>query len=379
MIDALTLEKLEEILKYSLINHLPFFAYRLPNSEIIEIGIQRDLNLLKFGDFTELVEKEGFVMTPFDTSGNHSKWFMRKDLSFNSKRIDDSELSKLKLIKNKLEYSEIKDNSETEEKDYFSQISKFLESIDGKDLQKVILSRILNEQWDSKNNKAALFTQLCMSYPHAFVSFVSLPGQCLWMGASPEILLKSSGKYVKTVALAGTLPVLNSDLDSICWGQKEIDEQAFVSDYIESVFKANKIDHFKKKGPFTVQAGQIAHLKTEYKIDQELSFKLKAKMISTLHPTPAVCGLPKQKALDIIKAIEGHDREYYAGYLGPIHKNGDLALYVNLRSMKITENQLSLFVGGGITKDSIPQKEWDETQHKAQTLLSVIKAKNHSR
>lgn len=61
MIDALTLEKLEEILRYSLVNHLPFFAYRLPNSEIIEIGIQRDLNLLKFEDFAELVEREGFV------------------------------------------------------------------------------------------------------------------------------------------------------------------------------------------------------------------------------------------------------------------------------------------------------------------------------
>jgi isochorismate synthase len=115
-------------------------------------------------------------------------------------------------------------------------------------------------------------------------------------------------------------------------------------------------------------------LKTEFKIERNLSFKDKAKMITALHPTPAVCGLPKLKALDLIKDVETHDREYYAGYWGPLEANGDFALYVNLRSMKIAENQLSLFVGGGIIADSLPQKEWEETQLKAQTLLSVIKA-----
>lgn len=378
MIDSTVLAKIEFIIEYCLTYHLPFFAYRLPNSNVIEIGIQSDLNVLKFDDLTDLKEKDGFVLAPFEISSKYPQWFLRKDLSFCSDSIDEKELLKLESCKNELLYSKIDDRFESSEQDYFIQISKYLEALNGDDLQKAILSRILIEKSDVIIQKSALFVQICTHYPQAFVSFVSLPEQCSWMGASPELLLKSQDNTIETVALAGTLALSNSDFNSINWGQKEIDEQAFVSNYIETIFEENQIHDFKKDGPYTVQAGQVVHLKTDYKINKPLSFQNKAKMISALHPTPAVCGLPKKEALDLINKLETHDREYYAGYWGPLHANGDLALYVNLRTMKITENQLSLFVGGGITADSVPQKEWEETNHKAQTLLSVIKAGNLS-
>ena len=373
MIDALILGRLKEVLKYALSNHLPFFAYRLPKSEIIEIGLQKDLDLMSFQNFEDLKDKHGFVFAPFDLTGKHKSWFIREDLNFSSDKINSESLDELSLYKNEIHSVENNACIEGSDSDYFSQITDILKALKSKELEKAILSRIQIEKKEKGFDTSSLFFQLCKNYPNAFVSFVSLPEHCAWMGASPELLLKSENNINETVALAGTQALSNSNLEEIKWGQKEIEEQAFVSDYIEDVFKENSIEGYKRKGPFTVRAGQITHLKTEFKIENKLSFEDKAKIISALHPTPAVCGLPKLKALDLIKSVETHDREYYAGYWGPIKYDGDFDLYVNLRTMKIAENQLSLFVGGGITADSVPQKEWEETQHKAQTLLSVIR------
>ncbi len=373
MINASNVERVEDILNICLRNRLPFFAYRLPNSDEIIIGVQKDLSLMNFKGFINLKGQQGFVFVPFDSNDKHPSWLIRQDITFSSKNISEAAIQDLKRCKNEQENEENDIYFESSESDYYHQLAEVLKALKEENLQKAILSRILIEKKDNSVDSPSLFFQLCQHYPKAFVSYVSLPGICSWMGASPELLLKSDSNKTETVALAGTLPILDSNLSDINWGNKEIEEQAFVSDYIESVFKSNSINGFERKGPFTVQAGQVAHLKTEFKIERKLSFMDKAKMINALHPTPAVCGLPKQKALELINAVETHDREYYAGYWGPLQVNGDFALYVNLRTMKITENQLSLFVGGGITADSIPKKEWEETQHKAQTLLSVIK------
>jgi len=94
--------------------------------------------------------------------------------------------------------------------------------------------------------------------------------------------------------------------------------------------------------------------------------------VAELHPTPAVCGLPKNLADDFIKENEKHDRKYYSGYLGPWKLNQEVNLFVNLRCMEITCDQFVLYAGGGITSKSIPEREWEETIQKAKTLLDVI-------
>jgi len=377
MIDVLVLKKIERIIKLCLSNRLAFFAYRVPNSDLIKIGVQRDLNLMSCQEFADLEDQHGFVFAPFESNERHPFFIIRDDFSFSSDNLTENKIESLSRCQNPVGHSEETCPEGSTEQDYFSQISKILFALKGDELEKAILSRIQTEKGIGNTQRANLFVQLCQHYPQAFVSFVSLPGICSWMGASPELLFKSHNGKTETVALAGTLPAADSDLEDVCWGKKEIEEQAFVSDYIERVFKENSIAGLESKGPYTVQAGQVVHLKTEYRTNTELSFKEKANMISALHPTPAVCGLPKQEAFDLIKKVEIHDREYYAGFWGPLEAGGNCEMYVNLRTMKISENHLSLFVGGGITIDSIPQKEWEETQHKAQTLLSVIKASKY--
>jgi len=95
-----------------------------------------------------------------------------------------------------------------------------------------------------------------------------------------------------------------------------------------------------------------------------------------LHPTPAVCGLPKNEAKSFILENENYDRKYYTGFLGELNSdvNGinTSSLYVNLRCMEIAKDEAIIYVGGGITKDSIPEKEWEETVRKTATMKKVL-------
>jgi isochorismate synthase len=191
------------------------------------------------------------------------------------------------------------------------------------------------------------------------------------MGATPELLLKKcNGRYF-TVSLAGTLPV-NDHNGAFNWTAKELREQEIVTEFIETQLKNFGIDDYNKTGPFTSFAGNVAHLKTKFdfpgaKVQAELG-----RFITTLHPTSAVCGSSREKARSYILAEEKHDREYYCGFLGEWNLSGKLNLYVNIRCMKIFDTRACLFVGGGITADSVLETEWDETNHKAKTLLSIL-------
>jgi isochorismate synthase len=96
--------------------------------------------------------------------------------------------------------------------------------------------------------------------------------------------------------------------------------------------------------------------------------------VDAMHPTPAVAGQPKEDAIQFIKGLEPHDRDYYTGFLGPVNQGkGEIDLFVNLRCLKITPDYLSLYVGGGITLDSDPADEWNETRWKAESLLKILR------
>ena len=157
---------------------------------------------------------------------------------------------------------------------------------------------------------------------------------------------------------------------------KEKEEQLFVTDYIiASLQQFSEVVLASK--PYTFQAGNIVHLKTDIQATMKSKEDL-GKVIAKLHPTPAVCGFPKENAKQFIIEKEGYDREFYAGFLGEL--NVDIAtaqsnksdLFVNLRCMKIEDSQVELFIGCGITKDSNPEKEFIETVNKSQTMKKVL-------
>ena len=96
-----------------------------------------------------------------------------------------------------------------------------------------------------------------------------------------------------------------------------------------------------------------------------------------MHPTPAVCGLPKNSAKAFILENEPHDRHFYSGFLGELNSSFSTNsrssdLFVNLRCMQIEDSKAHLYMGCGITKDSIPEKEWEESVNKSMTIKKVL-------
>ncbi len=94
--------------------------------------------------------------------------------------------------------------------------------------------------------------------------------------------------------------------------------------------------------------------------------------LKNLHPTPAISGSPKEISVQHILNTEKHERAYYTGFLGPVNLHEYSQVFVNLRCLKYENHKLIIYTGAGITADSVPEKEWEEVQLKAQTILKVL-------
>lgn len=251
------------------------------------------------------------------------------------------------------------------------------EAIIGGRFEKLVPTRFKEVAIPEKFDLALLFLELGRRYPSAMVSVFSSPQSGTWIGATPEMLVKvDANQHFHTVAVAGTQRyVPGTDLRSITWTQKEIEEQALVERYIISCFKKIRLREFDERGPRTVIAGNVVHLKTEFEVDMEATRypQLGSVMLQLLHPTSAVCGMPMEASMAFLKENEGYVRQFYSGYLGPVGINNEVQLFVNLRCMQLGKGIARLYAGGGVLGDSDPEKEWQETELKLNTLLSVIR------
>ena len=242
-------------------------------------------------------------------------------------------------------------------------------------IAKVVVSRTAARTLPERFDPAVVFAALCERYPHAFVSLVAVPGVGTWLGATPEILLTLDNMALTAMALAGTQRRPNGlPLERVTWGRKETVEQDMVSAYVRGFFWDAGVTHVVESGPQTIAAGSVVHLQTLFRVElpEAERLALANRVLDELHPTSAVCGMPKHQALAFILAHEGYDRSFYSGFLGPVHIQGESSLYVNLRCMQLGENAAHLYVGAGITADSQPQAEWRETELKAETMLAVL-------
>jgi isochorismate synthase len=265
-----------------------------------------------------------------------------------------------------------------EERRFKTSVAEAVRAIERGRFQKVVLSRQKRIALPAGLDRVRTYLRLCRYYPQAFVSLVSLPGKGTWMGASPEILISVDKHQVfRTMALAGTQAYRPEvPLSQVAWTQKEIEEQALVSRYIINCFKQIRLREFEEDGPKTVVAGNLLHLRTDFRVDmQATNFpQLGTVMLRLLHPTSAVCGMPKEAALQFIGEHEGYDRAFYSGFLGPVHIGAETHLYVNLRCTQLLEGGAILYAGAGVTASSVPDKEWRETELKCQTMYRVLGA-----
>lgn len=315
-----------------------FAKWQLPNeqySNIIVEGAKQESNFS--GDF---------FIHPFDKNKKNIT------INFNKKNTEANT-----FLKDNTNYIYTKE-------EYLELVQNTINKINCGEIEKIVTSRI-KEVLNHKNiSTQKIFNSLCEKYPSAFIYCFNHQDYGTWMGASPEQLISKSQSSVGTMALAGTKQLS----DKTEWKEKEIEEHKFVIDDIVNKIKELNSENINVENTKTAIAGKVKHLQTNIVFNNHSSLK---KLLTVFHPTPAVCGTPTEKALEYILTEEKHDRHYYTGYLGPINKT-KAELFVNLRCMRIFKNKFHLYLGGGITKSSIPEKEWEETENKAQTLLSVI-------
>ena len=335
---------------------LPFVAYRKPNKNKVLGKFLKTDDIIFTSSFTE----SGFVFAPFDDQKNTILFLDKEAESFEEDFIEKVNTS---------ENFSFTENNTSKEK-HIALVKRAIKQIENSDLKKIVVSR--KEQLQlNKFDIIRIYQKLLDKYKTAFVYVWYHPKIGFWFGATPETLLEIKDNTFKTMSLAGTQPYANKE--NIVWGNKEIEEQQLVTDFIENQIKdiAKNISIEKAK---TVKAGTLLHLKS--KVNGELckssSF---ISLIKALHPTPAVCGLPREKAKAFILQNENYTRSFYTGFLGEINKVDDQNsshLFVNLRCMEVTNNIASIYVGGGITKDSNPLKEWQETISKTATMKNVL-------
>lgn len=262
-------------------------------------------------------------------------------------------------------------------REYADLVAQAVTFINASGIAKVVVSRRAEQPLPPGFDPVDAFLGLTARHPHAFVSLVSIPGVGTWLGASPETLLMLDGSTLTTMALAGTQRrPEDCPLSAVRWGHKEVLEQEMVSDYVRAFFARTGVRGVSVRGPETVAAANVVHLQTlfEVRLPEEERLVLANRVLEELHPTSAVCGMPKRQALEFILAHEGYDRSFYSGFLGPVHLDGQSSLYVNLRCMQLHAASASLYVGGGITAESDPAAEWRETELKAEAMLAALRA-----
>lgn len=364
-----------EAIEHHYSKNLPFVVYRKPNHPTIKYWLQKDSKLHKTEAFTE----SGFVFAPFDLN-QKSILFPQTDCLYSEINCDD-------LNVESVESTEII-SKENDRIHHIDLVSKGIESIKNDNLEKVVLSRCETKSLQDKN-PITIFKRLFNFYKNAMVYCWFHPKVGLWIGATPELLFNAEGRRFTTMSLAGTQAINASE--AVKWTSKEMEEQQIVTDFITKQIEPYT-ENIHVSDVETVSAGKLFHLRTRIKSVMKDKVQL-GSIIEALHPTPAVCGFPKAEAKAYIVQHENYNRAYYTGFLGELNlkktttRNSNRrnvennaytvvkiqsSLYVNLRCMQLIDCTANIYVGGGITRDSNPEHEWEETVNKTSTINTVL-------
>ena len=347
MDNTVIIEAIDKAIKYK----ARFYAYRLPGEEQLHFGAQ-------------IIDQRtpiGFMIAPFVEKPDCMPYFI-------SAQFDAEKYMKLPVSSLPVTSLHKVTEVSTTKQEYMDNAARCIAALQGGDLRKVVLSRVIVDEFNASLTWTQVFQRLLDRCPDSFGFVFNSEVTGAWMGASPEQYLKYDGKQLHTMALAGTRPAGTSGE----WGEKELEEQRIVTEYIAGKFADLKID-FEQQPLYTRLAGNVEHLCTEFVGTVSRPSQVDG-MRNTLHPTPALGGLPVKNAVKMIGEVESHSRRYYGGYMGPVDSDGLFNLFVNVRSLEFDGNHYCIYVGGGLTSCSVAEQEWDETCNKAVLLQNVLNA-----
>ncbi|OOG78273.1 chorismate-binding protein [Algoriphagus sp. A40] len=396
--DTLALTAQSEILDFLFLKGLEsggsFAVWRKPKSQKLEFLLDDRENPERVNlSFEEL--PAGFIVHPFADQEDKKAFFIISSQYFSfqldqeleaedfpewikstvdpSKEVINAKVKSLIREKSK---SDFQDQKGADQKDHFTRLVQLgIEAIEAGVVEKVVPARTKVIAISKEFDLGKSFLKMLEAYPNSFVNFFHIPQVGSWIGASPEVLIETKGDHFYTMALAGTQPASGENpLKSAAWTQKEIEEQALVCRYIVDCFKKIRLREYEEHGPKTVMAGNLLHLRSDFRVDMKATGfpQLGSVMLDLLHPTSAVCGMPRKEAHEFLQENEGFDRSFFAGFIGPVNIQGETSIFVNLRTASIRGEKAILYAGAGVTEDSDPEKEWEETELKCQIIGKFI-------
>jgi menaquinone-specific isochorismate synthase len=254
-------------------------------------------------------------------------------------------------------------------------VDKALTDIREGTFSKVVLSRKTEFDFNGQFDLDRL-NQIAEKYPDC-VTFFNKQKDSLFFGVSPERLLKISDGIVETESLAGSIKRSANAREDILLSEqllkssKNLHEQQLVTDYITAKLEKYSYNITFNNKPELVKLENIQHLKTKFKALLK-NDKFFYDLIKELHPTPAVCGFPKEAALNFILKNEGYERGLYSGIAGwfNLFEEGEFA--VAIRSALINRKKLYTFSGCGIVEGSDAESEYEETEIKLKPILTIF-------
>ncbi len=254
-------------------------------------------------------------------------------------------------------------------------VNNALAEIRNDSIEKVVLSRMAEfdvngELTIEQIDKIAAQYADCVTFYHG-------NGDSAFFGITPERLLKIKDGIIETESLAGSIKRSASRReDDILAGQllnsgKNLYEQKLVTDYITGILN-EYCENINFNGtPNLKKLENIQHLKTNFSAVLKKD-KFFFSLVNSLHPTPAVCGLPKDAAYNFILNNEGYERGLYSGITGWFNENGEGDFAVAIRSALKNGRKLYVFGGCGIVEGSDPDAEYEETEIKMKPIFSIF-------
>jgi len=279
-------------------------------------------------------------------------------------------------------FAEMQLRPEPEPDEYADAVARATERIRAGELRKIVLARtMLVNAGRTLDAKQLLWRLRAVDADcYAFAAPQADPAvRSVLVGATPELLVRRRGREVEATPLAGSAQRFGDarrdrvSADRLFDSQKEREEHAVVVEDVERILDAycERLEHPHE--PELLGTANVWHLATPFRGRLHDPSVTALELVAALHPTPAVCGTPREAAREALEKLEPIDRAGYAGPVGWMDANGDGEWAIALRCAEVTGSTARLFAGAGIVADSVPEAEVDETERKFRALLDALR------